>query len=81
MYFVNDRIALKFHKPGEPETVMNDIARGLSDEQARNLADYFSQRGFKPPKQSVNTDLARRGEVIHKRLCEKCHTDNGAHPV
>ena len=76
-----DRIALKFHKPGEPETVMNDIARGLSDEDVRNLADYFSKRGFKSPRQSVNTELARRGEVIHKRLCEKCHTDNGAHPV
>ena len=76
-----DRIALKFHKPGEPETVMNDIAKGLSDEQARNLADYFSKREFKPPKQSVNTELARRGEVIHKRLCDRCHTGNGAHPV
>ena len=76
-----DRIALKFHKPGEPETVMNDIARGLSDEEVLNLADYFSKREFKPAQQSVNTELARRGEVIHKRSCERCHTDNGAHPV
>ena len=60
---------------------MNDIAKGLSDEDVRNLADYFSQRAFKAPRQSVNAEMARRGEVIHKRLCEKCHTGNGKHPV
>lgn len=81
VFRAGERIALKFHKPGEPETVMNDIAKGLSDEDVRNLADYFSQRAFKAPRQSVNAEMARRGEVIHKRLCEKCHTGNGKHPV
>lgn len=77
----DDRIAREFHKPGEPETVMNDIAKALRDEDVRNLADYFSKRKFRAPRQSVNKESARRGEVIHKRFCEKCHTDNGAHPV
>ena len=81
VFRAGDRIALKFHRPGEPETVMNDIAKDLSNEEVRSLADYFSKREFKPPQQSVNTDLARRGEVIHKRLCERCHTGGGAHPV
>lgn len=77
----DDRIALKFHKPGEPETVMNDIAKALSDEDVLNLADYFSKREYKPVQQNVNTTLAKRGEIIHKKSCEKCHLDNGAHPV
>ena len=77
----DERVAKEFHKAGEPETVMNDIAKGLSDEEVRNLADYFSKRDFKPAQQSVNTELARRGEVIHKQSCERCHTDNGAKPV
>ncbi|MGV6825633.1 MAG: c-type cytochrome [bacterium] len=77
----NERIAIEFHKPGEPETVMNEIARGLSDEQVDSLAKYFSERSFKPAEQSVDAALAARGEVIHKKSCEKCHTDNGAHPV
>jgi sulfide dehydrogenase cytochrome subunit len=76
-----DRIAREFHKPGEPETVMNDIAKDLSDEEAESLADYFSKRSFKPAEQSVDAELAERGEVIHKKSCERCHTDNGAHPV
>ena len=77
----NERIAIEFHKPGEPETVMNEIARKLNDEQAESLAAYFSQRPFKAAEQSVDENLAARGEVIHKKSCEKCHTDNGAHPV
>lgn len=76
-----ERIAMEFHQPGEPETVMNEIAKALSDEQASSLADYFSRRPFKPAQQDVDNTLAERGEVIHKRSCEKCHTDNGAHPV
>jgi sulfide dehydrogenase cytochrome subunit len=75
------RIALRYQRPGEPETVMNDIAKSLSDEDVRSLAEYFSQRDFRPARQDVNTELARRGEVIHKKSCEKCHSDNGAHPV
>ncbi len=77
----DERIAKEFHKPGEPETVMNDIAKALSDEDVNNLADYFSKRKFKPVKQNVDTDLAQRGEVIHKRSCERCHTNNGVDPV
>lgn len=75
------RIALKFQRPGEPETVMNDIAKDLSDEDVKNLAEYFSERDFEPAQQDVNTDLAQRGEVIHKKSCDKCHSGNGAHPV
>ena len=77
----DDRIAAEFHKPGEPETIMNDIAKALSDEDVQSLADYYSKRKFKPVQQSVDTELARRGEVIHKKSCERCHTDNGALPV
>jgi len=76
-----ERIAKEFHKPGEPETVMNDIARKLNDEEVGNLADYFSKRKFISARQNVDTELAKRGEIIHKKSCERCHTDNGAHPV
>jgi len=81
VFRLDERIALKFHKPGEPETVMNDIAKGLSDVDVKNLADYFSKRDFRSARQNVDTELARRGEIIHKRSCDKCHEDNGRHPV
>ena len=77
----NDRIARRFQKPGEPETVMNDIARALSDEDVEVLADYFSKRPFIPAEQDADEVQAARGEIIHKQKCEKCHYGNGADPV
>jgi len=77
----NERIALEFQRPGEPETMMNDIARGLSDADVEALARYFSQRSFQPVRQAVDAELASRGAILHKQQCERCHTDNGAHPV
>ena len=77
----NDRIAMEYHKPGEPETVMNEIAQSLSDEETDELAKYFSSLKFKPVKQEADKELASRGEVIHNRYCEKCHTENGRFPV
>lgn len=77
----NERIAIEFQRPGEPETVMNDIARQLDDEQVEALARYFSERPFLAIRQAVDGELASRGEILHKQHCERCHTDNGAHPV
>lgn len=77
----NERIALSFQIPGEPETEMNDIARALSDDDIEALATYFSQRPFVVATQSYDTELASRGEIIHKSKCERCHTNNGAEPV
>jgi len=77
----NERIAMAYHKPGEPETVMNEIAQKLMDEDVEALADYFSKRPFIAAKQSADVMLAARGEIIHKKWCEKCHSENGSEPV
>lgn len=81
VFRANERIALAYHKPGEPETVMNVIAQALSDEDVEALADYFSKRPFRPAKQAVDKELASRGEILHKQKCERCHRNNGAEPV
>lgn len=77
----DDRIAKEFHKPGEPETIMNDIAKKLSDKDVKELADYYSKRKFKAARQNVDQALAQRGEIIHKQSCERCHSGNGKQPV
>jgi len=81
VFRANERIALAFHKPGEPETIMNEIARSLSDEDVEILADYFTRRPFRPAKQAADKELASRGEILHKQKCERCHKQNGAEPV
>jgi len=81
VFRANERIAMRFHKPGEPETVMNEIAQKLSDEDVEALADYFSKRPFIAAKQTADAAQAARGEILHKQKCEKCHYGNGADPV
>ena len=77
----NERIAMEFHRPGEPETVMNEIAQALSDEEVEELAKYYSGLKFKPANQSADPEKASRGAILHKKSCEKCHTNNGKDPV
>lgn len=77
----NDRIAMEYHRPGEPETIMNEIAQSLSDSEVEELAKYYSSLKFKPAEQSTDKELASRGAVVHKRYCERCHSDNGSEPV
>ena len=77
----NERIAMEYHKPGDPETVMNEIAQSLNDKEVEELAEYFSGLEFKPAKQSADPVKASRGAILHKKSCEKCHTDNGKDPV
>ena len=77
----NERIAMEFQRPVEPETEMNQIARELDDADVDALAKYFSERPFLPIRQPVDRELASRGAILHKQQCERCHTDDGAHPV
>lgn len=77
----NERIAMEYHKPGDPETVMNEIAQTLNDNEVEELAKYYSGLEFKPAKQSADPVKASRGAILHKKSCEKCHTDNGREPV
>lgn len=75
-----ERIAIEFHRPGEPETIMNEIAMALADQDVESLADHYSARTFRPAQQSADPALAKAGAKIHKKWCERCHSENGAYP-
>lgn len=80
-YRENERIAEEFQRSGEPETVMSNMARRLSGEEAAALATYFSAQKFVPVQQPVDRQLARQGEILHQEKCERCHSRNGAVPA
>lgn len=70
--------ALKAFAAGDwPSTVMGDIAKTLNDEQIVRAAAYFSTKALVRQRQSVDGELAARGERIHAQLCEKCHVNGG----
>jgi sulfide dehydrogenase cytochrome subunit len=53
----------------------------LNDDEAEQLARYFSKRQFVPALQTADAEKASRGAILHKKSCERCHTDNGREPV
>ncbi len=63
-------------KSGERnETIMGRIAKGYSDEEFQTMAEFFSKQKFVPAKQKVDGGLAAKGEVLHEKYCEKCHSE------
>jgi len=52
-----------FAKASGPATVMHQIARGYSDQQTEQLADYFS-----PPRRQNEKSHARQRQTVRRRL-------------
>ncbi len=68
-------------KPDKGEaTDMNTIAGDLSDADIEALAKYYSAQPYRLHKEPVNAKLAKRGARLHRRRCEKCHSDGGTNP-
>ncbi len=81
-YKEGERPGLKFKKEDGTETDMVEIAKKLSEEDIKTIADYYSRQTFKSHAAEQETDpkLVARGEKLFKRKCKKCHTDFGTDP-
>lgn len=63
-----------------PPTTMCAIADELNDDQIAAIAEHYAGKTFEPAEQDFDPALAEAGASIHRRDCEKCHTDNGSNP-
>ncbi len=74
-YFID---TMKEYKEGSrASTIMTRIAKGYSDEEIEAMAGYFSSQNYAGRKQSFDTNLAKRGYLLHDKYCGKCHEDGG----
>ncbi len=64
-----------------PPTDMIKIAKGLSEAQITELADYFSKQKFVAAKQTFDPQQAKKGQQVHKMQCEICHEAAGSVPA
>lgn len=75
-YFVESMIA---YREGErPSTIMTRIAKGYSDQDLTDMAKYFSKQKYISAEQEADTKMAKIGEKLHDKYCEKCHTEAGS---
>lgn len=65
--------------PHKGETTdMCKEAKELTEEQMRQVAEYFAEQPFVPADQEYDAELAAQGAKIHERQCSKCHSEGGS---
>ncbi len=69
---------MNYYKSGETKgTIMNRIAEGYSEEDIAAIANYFAVQKQHRGKQSFDSAKASKGEKLHDKYCEKCHSEGG----
>ncbi len=77
-YKAGDRTGDKYTPEGGEETDMNAVTKDLSDDDLKAVVEYYVGQEFKPADQEADAELAKAGEKVHKKSCEKCHSEGGA---
>lgn len=57
---------------------MCHIATNLGDDGIKQVAKYFSGKKFVRAHQSADPALAKKGQQVSERNCEKCHSEAGS---
>lgn len=69
---------MKAYRDGKrPSTVMGRLAKGYTDEDIAEMANYFVTQKFVRVAQQTDPEKVKNGKKLHKENCEKCHEDNG----
>jgi sulfide dehydrogenase cytochrome subunit len=66
-----------------PSTIMTRIAKGYSDEDIADMAKYFAAQKHEASPANAGSDAAliAKGQKLHDKYCEKCHSDMGTNPA
>ena len=78
IYFIDTMLA---YKSGDRKsTVMERMARGYTEEQIEQMADWFSKQELVLMEQETDPARVGRGKELHQEYCERCHEDGGRDP-
>jgi sulfide dehydrogenase cytochrome subunit len=69
----------RYGDTSRPAKSMCDVAKELSEAEITEIAEYYAGKEFVAADQPFDAALAAEGAKIHKRDCEKCHTDGGSY--
>lgn len=60
------------------KTDMCAVTRELTAADIKQLAQYYAGKKFARAQQKFDPALAKKGQELHERNCEKCHSENGS---
>jgi len=61
-----------------PATDMCAIAKELDEAEIGELAEHYAALEYRAAMQEFDATLAAEGSKVHRRDCEKCHSDGGS---
>ena len=62
-----------------PVTDMCVIAKDMSEGDITEIAEHYGSKEFTAATQRFEADKAAAGAKLHKKHCEKCHSDGGSY--
>ena len=62
-----------------PATDMCVVAKDLREDDITGIAEFYGSKEFVAVVQDFDADKAASGARIHRRGCEKCHSDGGSY--
>lgn len=74
-YFVDSMKA--YREDSRPNTIMARIAKGYTDADIEQMAEYFSDLKYVQVKQAHDKKSAAVGKKLHKSYCDRCHEAGG----
>jgi len=70
--------AMKGYRTGtRPSTIMDRLTKGYTEEQIKEMAEYFSKQKFERFPQEVDAAKVKAGKKLADEHCERCHEDGG----
>ena len=76
-YRTGFREGVPARRPDGTETNMNEIANALTETEVEAVAAHYAEQLWRPHEQAFDAALAKRGERVHARKCDKCHLQGG----
>lgn len=66
-----------YNDGSRPSTIMTRIAKGYTEEEFKLMSSFFSKQKLVTIAQDFDKDKAKAGKKLHKKYCEKCHSEEG----
>lgn len=66
-----------FRDGRRPSTLMGRYAKGYTDAEIAAIAQFYSEKPFVRPNQTLSAEAIEAGRKVYERNCKKCHPDNG----
>ncbi len=62
----------------DKDDTMKDVVKNLSEGDIEALAEHYAKQKFKPYKQDFDAAKAKSGKKLHRKYCDKCHSEGGS---